>query len=44
MIQGPLEPKLLILPLDHEVSSEDWKKTSKLIVQSNQVMAGDSKI
>jgi hypothetical protein len=42
--QGPLGPKLLTLLLDHEVSSEDRKKTSKVIVQSNQVMAGDSKI
>ena len=24
--QGPLDPKLLTLPLDHEVSSEDRKK------------------
>ena len=41
---GPLDLKLLTLPLDHEVSSEDRKKTSKVIVQSNQIMAGDSKI
>ena len=41
---GPLDLKLLTLPLDHEASSEDRKKTSKVIVQSNQVMAGDSKI
>ena len=25
LIQGPLDPKLLTLPLDHEVSSEDRK-------------------
>ena len=24
--QGPLDLKLLTLPLDHEASSEDWKK------------------
>jgi hypothetical protein len=42
--QGPLDPKLLTLPLHHEVSSEDRKKTSKVIVQSNQVMSEDSKI
>ena len=42
--QGPLDLKLLTFPLDHEASSEDRKKTSKVIVQSNQVMAGDSKI
>jgi hypothetical protein len=42
--QGPLDPNLLTLPLHHEVSSEDRKKTSKVLVQSNQVMAGDSKI
>ena len=26
LIQGPLDPKLLTLPLHHEVSSEDRKK------------------
>ena len=41
---GPLDFKLLTLPLDQEASSEDRKKTSKVIVQFNQVMAGDSKI
>ena len=41
--QGPLDLKLLTLPLDHEARSEGRKKTSKVIVQSNQVMAGDSK-
>ena len=34
LIQGPLDPKLLTLPLDHEVTSEDRKnhfKNSKVV-------------
>ena len=27
LIQGPLDPKLLTLPLHHEVSNEDRKKS-----------------
>ena len=41
LIQGPLDPKLLTLPLAYEVTSEDRKKKH---LQPNQVMAGDSKI
>ena len=45
LFQGPLDPKWLILPLDHEVGTvKTEKKTCKVIVQSIQVMAGDSKI
>ena len=42
LIQGPWDPKLLTLPLDHEASTKDRKKSFKM--RSNQVMVGDSKI
>ena len=33
LIQGPLDPKLTTLPLDHGVSSEVRKKTCLVIMQ-----------
>ena len=43
LIQGPLDPKLTTLPLDHGVSNEFRKKNLWSLCNRNLVMAGNSR-